>query len=102
MGDRARAAVPPPGGGAARRPGTGTGVLQVDALNAQISELTARIGELIAAIPAAHGADADGSTGPSASTGPGAAVLPAAAGWMRSPGSGRMALRRSSRRPGWT
>ncbi len=52
---------------------------QVDALNAQISKLTARIGELIAAIPAAQGVDADGSTGPSAGTGPGAAVLPAAA-----------------------
>jgi transposase len=52
---------------------------QVDALNAQISKLTARIGELIAAIPAAQGIDADGSTGPSAGTGPGAAVLPAAA-----------------------
>jgi transposase len=51
---------------------------QVDALNAQISKLTARIGELIAAIPAAQGVDADGSTGPSAGTGPGA-VLPAAA-----------------------
>jgi transposase len=52
---------------------------QVDALNAQITRLTTRIGELIAAIPAAQGIDADGSTGPSAGTGPGAAVLPAAA-----------------------
>ena len=52
---------------------------QVDALNAQIGKLTARIGELIAAIPAAQGVDADGSTGPSAGTGPGAPVLPAAA-----------------------
>jgi transposase len=52
---------------------------QVDALNAQIGRLTTRIGELIAAIPAAQGIDADGSTGPSAGTGPGAPVLPAAA-----------------------
>jgi transposase len=52
---------------------------QVDALNAQIGRLTTRIGELIAAIPAAQGIDADGATGPSAGTGPGAAVLPAAA-----------------------
>jgi transposase len=52
---------------------------QVDALNAQIGKLTTRIGELIAAIPAAQGVDADGTTGPSAGTGPGAAVLPAAA-----------------------
>jgi transposase len=52
---------------------------QVDALNAQIGKLTTRIGELIAAIPAAQGIDADGTAGPSAGTGPGAAVLPAAA-----------------------
>jgi transposase len=52
---------------------------QVDALNAQIGKLTTRIGELIAAIPAAQGVDADGTTGPSAGTGPGAAVLPAVA-----------------------
>jgi transposase len=52
---------------------------QIDALNAQIGKLTSRIGELIAVIPAAQGADADGATGPSAGTGPGATVLPAAA-----------------------
>lgn len=52
---------------------------QIDALNAQIAKLTTRIGELIAAIPAARGAGADGTAGPSAGTGPGAAVLPAAA-----------------------
>jgi transposase len=52
---------------------------QVDALNAQIGKLTMRIGELIAAIPAAQGVDADGTAGPTAGTGPGAAVLPAAA-----------------------
>jgi transposase len=52
---------------------------QIDALNAQIGKLTTRIGELIAAIPAAQGIDADGTTGPSAGAGPGAAVLPAAA-----------------------
>jgi transposase len=52
---------------------------QVDALNAQIGKLTSRIEEMIAAMPAAQGVDADGTTGPSAGTGPGAAVLPAAA-----------------------
>jgi transposase len=52
---------------------------QIDVLNAQIGKLTTRIGELIAAIPAAQGIDADGTTGPSAGAGPGAAVLPAAA-----------------------
>ena len=35
--------------------------------------------ELIAAIPAAQGVEADGTAGPSAVTGPGAAVLPATA-----------------------
>ena len=50
---------------------------QIDALTAQIGQLTARITELIAAIPAAQGIDADGATGPGAGTGPGAPVLPA-------------------------
>ena len=50
---------------------------QVDALNAQIGKLTTRIGQLIAAIPAAQGINPDGTTGPSAGTGPGAPVLPA-------------------------
>jgi transposase len=56
---------------------------QIDALTAQIQRLTTRIEELLAAIPAAQGADADaaGATGPGAATGtgPDAAVLPAAA-----------------------
>ncbi len=50
---------------------------QVDALSAQIGKLTARIEELIAAIPAAQGVNADGTTGPQAGTGPAAPVLPA-------------------------
>ncbi len=50
---------------------------QYDALTVQIGKLTARIEELIAAIPAAQGVSADGTTGPGAGTGPGAAVLPA-------------------------
>jgi transposase len=52
---------------------------QIDALTAQIGRLTARIEQLLGAIPAAQGAGADGSTGPGAGAGPGAAVLPAAA-----------------------
>jgi transposase len=52
---------------------------QIDALNTQIGKLTTRIEELIAAIPAAQGIDADGTTGPRAGAGPGARVLPAAA-----------------------
>jgi transposase len=47
---------------------------QIDALSVQIGKLTTRIGELIAAIPAARGVDADGSTGPGAGAGPDAAV----------------------------
>jgi transposase len=46
-------------------------------LDAEIAELEQQIKEHIAAIPAAWGVDADGTTGPAAGTGPGAAVLPA-------------------------
>jgi transposase len=52
---------------------------QIDALTAQIGTLSARIEQLLQAIPAAQGVDADGSTGPGAGSGPGAAVLPAVA-----------------------
>ncbi|HEV8648061.1 MAG TPA: IS110 family transposase [Actinomycetes bacterium] len=52
---------------------------QIDALSVQIGTLTTRIQELLAAIPAAQGVDADGSTGPGAGTGTDAVVLPAAA-----------------------
>jgi transposase len=50
---------------------------QIDHLTRQITMLTTRIGELIAAIPAAQGVDADGTTGPGAGTGPDAAVADA-------------------------
>ena len=50
---------------------------QIDALTAQIGKLTTRIEQLIAAIPAAQGVDADGTTGPAAGHGKGAPVLPA-------------------------
>src|SRR5215831_7009416 len=50
---------------------------QIDALTAQIGKLTTRIEELIAAIPAAQGVDADGTTGPGAGLAEGAPVLPA-------------------------
>src|SRR5215211_7707215 len=53
---------------------------QYDALTAQINRLTARIEELIAAIPVAQGVDADGTSGPGAGTDPGAQVLPAELG----------------------
>lgn len=48
----------------------------IDALTGQIDRLTARIEELVAAIPAAWGVDADGTTGPDAGRGPDAPVLP--------------------------
>ena len=44
---------------------------QIDALTAQIAKLTTRIEQLIAAIPAAQGIDADGTTGPAAGHRPG-------------------------------
>src|SRR5512144_570035 len=43
----------------------------------QIGRLTARIEQLIAALPAAQGVDADGTTGPGAGLAEGAPVLPA-------------------------
>ena len=52
---------------------------QIDALGGQIGTLTTRIEELLAAIPAAHGVDADGTSGPGAGSGPDAVVLPAVA-----------------------
>ena len=52
---------------------------QIDALTRQVDQLSARASELIAAIPAAWGIDADGATGPDAGKGPAAAVLPAVA-----------------------
>jgi transposase len=51
---------------------------QIDALTAQMGKLTTRIEKLIAAMPAAQGVDADGTTGPDAGRGAGAPVLPAA------------------------
>ena len=54
----------------------------------QIGALTARIEELIAAIPAAQGVDADGSTGPGAGDRPGRGRVPAPSpAWTRSPAS---------------
>jgi transposase len=50
---------------------------QIDALSAQIGTLTTRIEQMIAAMPAAQGVDADGTTGPTAGRREGAPVLPA-------------------------
>lgn len=62
---------------------------QYDALTGQIGQLTARIEELIAAIPQARGVDADGTTGPGAGEGPDAAVRSAIARLDEIPGIGR-------------
>src|SRR5215472_4373806 len=48
-----------------------------EALTAQTGKLTARIEQLIAAIPAAQGVDPDGTTGPGAGLEPGSPVMPA-------------------------
>lgn len=50
---------------------------QIDALTGHIDTLDARIEELIAAMPAARGVDADGTAGPGAGLGQDAAVRPA-------------------------
>jgi transposase len=55
-------------------------------LDQRIAALTTRAAELAAAMPAAWGIDADGSTGPDAGTGPDAKVLPAAARLAEIPG----------------
>jgi transposase len=64
---------------------------QIDVLTAKIERLTLRIEELIAAIPAAQGVDADGTTGPAAGLGQGAPVLPAADRLDEVTGIGRQA-----------
>jgi transposase len=62
---------------------------QIDTLGAQVATLTARIEQLLAAIPAAQGVDADGTTGPGAGTAADAAVLPAVARLDEVTGIGR-------------
>jgi transposase len=64
---------------------------QTGALTGQIDQLTARIEDLVAEIPAAQGVNADGSTGPGAGQDPGAPVLPATARLQEIPGISRHA-----------
>jgi transposase len=59
---------------------------QIAFLDGRIAQLTARAAELTAAIPAAWGINADGTTGPDAGAGPDAPVLPAAARLAQIPG----------------
>ena len=59
---------------------------QIASLDAKIAQLTARAAELTAAMPAAWGVDADGTTGPGAGTSPDAPVLNAVARLAEIPG----------------
>jgi transposase len=59
---------------------------QIAALDARIAQLGARAAELTAAMPAAWGTDADGTTGPGAGTSPDAPVLNAVARLAEIPG----------------
>ena len=59
---------------------------QIAFLDGQIAQLSARAAELTAAMPAAWGVDADGTTGPDAGTGPDAPVLRAVARLAEIPG----------------
>jgi transposase len=59
---------------------------QIASLDAKIAQLNTRIAELTAAMPAAWGVDADGTTGPGAGTGPDAPVLNAVARLAEIPG----------------
>jgi transposase len=62
---------------------------QIDYLTSQIDHLTSRVEEQVAAIPAAQGIDADGTTGPGAGTGEEAPVLSALARLDEIPGISR-------------
>jgi transposase len=59
---------------------------QVAVLDGRIAQLSARTAELTAAMPAAWGINADGTTGPGAGAGPGASVLNAVARLAEIPG----------------
>jgi transposase len=66
---------------------------QVDALTVQVERLTGRVEELVAAIPAARGVDADGTAGPGAGEAPDAAVRSAVARLDEIPGISRHTAR---------
>ena len=74
---------------------------QVDQLDRQVDRLTGRIEELIAAIPAARGVDADGTAGPAPAPPRTRQSAPRSRGWMRLTASGRAAPRWSSPRSAW-
>jgi len=59
---------------------------QIAGLDAKVTQLDARIGQAVTAVPAAWGIDADGTTGPEAGAGPDAAALPAMVRLAQIPG----------------
>ena len=59
---------------------------QIAGLDDKITRLGTRVGESVAALPAAWGINADGTTGPGAGTSPDAAALPAVARLAEIPG----------------
>jgi transposase len=59
---------------------------QIAFLDGQVTRLDTRIGQAVAAMPAAWGTSADGTTGPDAGTGPDAPVLPAVIRLAQVPG----------------
>jgi transposase len=59
---------------------------QIAGLDAKVTQLDARIGQAVTALPAAWGIDADGTTGPEAGAGPDAAALPAVTRLAQIPG----------------
>jgi transposase len=66
---------------------------QISSLDGKIIQLDARIEQAAAAIPAARGIDAGGTTGPEAGTGPDTTVLPAPARLAEIPGVSPMLAR---------
>ena len=86
----------------ARRELAGLVLDQIAFLDAKIVQLASRAAGLAAAMPAAWGVNADGTTGSSAGAAPDARVLNAIASWRRSPGSARTWPARSSPRRAWT
>jgi transposase len=66
---------------------------QIAVLDGKISQLNARIEQMVAVMPAAWGINPDGTTGPEAGTGPDAAVLPVAARLAEIPGVSPMLAR---------
>jgi transposase len=59
---------------------------QIAGLDGKITQLGTRIGESVAALPAAWGVNPDGTTGPEAGTGPDATVIPAVTRLAEIPG----------------